>query len=202
MTTLRAGVIVVQGDVSEHADTVEWATEARGVDAEIVRIRSDNLAPDCDILLMPGGKSTTISRLFEHKSITDETRAHVEAGKPVLTTYTGLIVAPRNIEDDRVTTLGLLDATTDRSAFDRQADSSRAPLGTAGFDSSFPAVFTRALLINEVGEGVEMLTRWDGNPVAVHNGPAVGMSFCPESTPNNRLHDLVFFDKLAVGIDT
>ncbi|CQR51138.1 MULTISPECIES: pyridoxal 5'-phosphate synthase glutaminase subunit PdxT [Haloferax] len=201
MTTLRAGVVAVQGDVSEHADAVERAADAHGVDAEIVEIRSDGLVPDCDVLLMPGGESTTISRLLEREGIAGEIRAHVDAGKPVLATCAGLIVASRDAKDDRVTTLDLLDATVDRNAFGRQVDSFEAPLDVAGLDSPFPAVFIRAPLIDEVGEDVEVLAEWDGNPVAVRDGPVVGTSFHPELTPDSRLHDLAFFDELAVEAD-
>ncbi|POG53898.1 pyridoxal 5'-phosphate synthase glutaminase subunit PdxT [Haloferax marisrubri] len=201
MTTLRAGVVAVQGDVSEHADAVERAAAAHGVDAEIVEIRSDGLVPDCDVLLMPGGESTTISRLLEREGIDDEIRAHVEAGKPVLATCAGLIVASRDAKDDRVTTLDLLDVTVDRNAFGRQVDSFEAPLDVSGLDSPFPAVFIRAPLIDEVGEGVEVLAEWDGNPVAVRDGPVVGTSFHPELTPDSRIHDLAFFDELAVEAD-
>ncbi|RDZ46222.1 pyridoxal 5'-phosphate synthase glutaminase subunit PdxT [Haloferax sp. Atlit-10N] len=201
MTTLRAGVVAVQGDVSEHADAVERAAAAHGVDAEIVEIRSDGLVPDCDVLLMPGGESTTISRLLEREGIADEIRAHVDAGKPVLATCAGLIVASRDAKDDRVTTLDLLDVTVDRNAFGRQVDSFEAPLDVAGLDSPFPAVFIRAPLIDEVGDGVEVLAEWDGNPVAVRDGPVVGTSFHPELTPDSRIHDLAFFDELAVEVD-
>ncbi|ELZ93189.1 MULTISPECIES: pyridoxal 5'-phosphate synthase glutaminase subunit PdxT [Haloferax] len=201
MTTLRAGVVAVQGDVTEHADAVERAADAHGVDADIVEIRSDGLVPDCDVLLMPGGESTTISRLLEREGIADEIRAHVDAGKPVLATCAGLIVASRDAKDDRVTTLDLLDVTVDRNAFGRQVDSFEAPLDVAGLDSPFPAVFIRAPLIDEVGEGVEVLAEWDGNPVAVRDGPVVGTSFHPELTPDSRIHDLAFFDELAVEAD-
>ncbi|MFC7129229.1 pyridoxal 5'-phosphate synthase glutaminase subunit PdxT [Haloferax chudinovii] len=201
MTTLRAGVVAVQGDVTEHADAVERAADAHGVDAEIVEIRSDGLVPDCDVLLMPGGESTTISRLLDREGIADEIRAHVDAGKPVLATCAGLIVASRDAKDDRVTTLDLLDVTVDRNAFGRQVDSFEAPLDVAGLDSPFPAVFIRAPLIDEVGEGVEVLAEWDGTPVAVRDGPVVGTSFHPELTPDSRLHDLALFDELAVEAD-
>jgi len=201
MTTLRAGVVAVQGDVTEHADAVERAADAHGVDAEIVEIRSDGLVPDCDVLLMPGGESTTISRLLDREGIADEIRAHVDAGKPVLATCAGLIVASRDAKDDRVTTLDLLDVTVDRNAFGRQVDSFEAPLDVAGLDSPFPAVFIRAPLIDEVDEGVEVLAEWDGTPVAVRDGPVVGTSFHPELTPDSRLHDLALFDELAVEAD-
>ncbi|WP_410765723.1 pyridoxal 5'-phosphate synthase glutaminase subunit PdxT [Haloferax sp. DFSO60] len=198
MSTVRAGVIAVQGDVSEHAAAIEHAAEAHGVEADIVEIRQSGLVPDCDVLLMPGGESTTISRLLAREGIDEEIKAHVEAGKPVLATCAGLIVASRDAKDERVQTLDLLDVTVDRNAFGRQVDSFEAPLDVDGLDSPFPAVFIRAPLIDEVGDDVEILAEWDGNPVAVRDGPIIGTSFHPELTPDSRLHDLAFFEELAV----
>ncbi|PSP15161.1 pyridoxal 5'-phosphate synthase glutaminase subunit PdxT [Halobacteriales archaeon QH_10_67_13] len=162
--TLTAGVIAVQGDVSEHAR-----------------------------LLLPGGESTTISRLLADEAIDEEIIAHVEAGKPVLATCAGLIVAARDANDDRVETLDVLDVTIERNAFGRQRDSFEAPLSVAGFEKPFPAVFIRAPVIDGVGEGLEVLARWEGDPVAVRQGPVVGTSFHPELTGDARLHDLAFF---------
>ncbi|WP_416838563.1 pyridoxal 5'-phosphate synthase glutaminase subunit PdxT [Haloferax sp. DFSO52] len=201
MDTLRAGVIAVQGDVTEHADAIERAADAHGVEAELVEIRRAGLVPDCDVLLMPGGESTTISRLLEREGIDDEIKAHVEAGKPVLATCAGLIVASSDAKDDRVQTLDLVDVTVDRNAFGRQVDSFEAPLDVTGLDSPFPSVFIRAPLIDEVGDGVEILAEWDGNPVAVRDGPVVGTSFHPELTADSRIHDLAFFDELEVEVE-
>ncbi|ELZ87560.1 glutamine amidotransferase subunit PdxT [Haloferax elongans ATCC BAA-1513] len=198
MSTLRAGVVAVQGDVSEHADAIERAADAHGVEADIVEIRSAGLVPDCDVLLLPGGESTTISRLLDREGIDEEIIDHVAAGKPVLATCAGLIVSSRDAKDDRVQPLDLLDVTVDRNAFGRQVDSFEAPLDVAGLDSPFPAVFIRAPLIDEVGDDVEVLAEWDGNPVAVRDGPVVGTSFHPELTADSRIHDLAFFDELEV----
>ena len=190
---MRAGVIAVQGDVSEHADAIRAAAASHGVDAEVVTVREAGIVPDCDVLLLPGGESTTISRLLREEGIDEEIRAHVDAGKPVLATCAGLIVASTDANDERVRTLGLLDVSVDRNAFGRQADSVEAPLDVAGLDDPFPAVFIRAPVIDEVGDGIEVLARWDGRPVAVKRGPIVATSFHPELTDDPRIHDLAFF---------
>ncbi|WP_232700398.1 pyridoxal 5'-phosphate synthase glutaminase subunit PdxT [Halobacterium wangiae] len=191
--TVSAGVVAVQGDVSEHADAIRRAARAHGEDAEVVEIRTSGVVPDCDILLLPGGESTAISRLLAREGIDEEIRDHVAAGKPVLATCAGLIVASADANDDRVDTLDLIDATVDRNAFGRQVDSFEAPLDVDGLDDPFPAVFIRAPLIAEVGDGVEVLASWDGDPVAVRDGPVVGTSFHPELTDDSRIHDLAFF---------
>jgi 5'-phosphate synthase pdxT subunit len=196
--TLTAGVIAVQGDVSEHARAIERAADAHGQDSDVIEIRESGLVPECDVLLMPGGESTAISRHLQREGIAEEIVAHVEAGKPMLATCAGLIVASTDAYDDRVETLNLLDVTVERNAFGRQKDSFEAPLDVAGLDDPFPAVFIRAPVIDEVFEDVEVLAAFDGNPVAVRQGPVIGTSFHPELTADSRIHDLAFFEDIAV----
>lgn len=196
--TLRAGVVAVQGDVAEHADAVRRAAAAHGEVAEVVDVRRAGIVPDCDVLLMPGGESTTISRLLRREGIAPEIKTHVDVGKPVLATCAGLIVAARDANDGRVETLNLLDVAIDRNAFGRQVDSFEAPLDVEGFDEPFPAVFIRAPVIADAGAEVTVLASWEDRPVAVRQGPVVGTSFHPELTDDSRLHDLAFFERVAV----
>ena len=190
--TVTAGVVAVQGDVSEHAAAIERAAASHGQDAAVREIRESGIVPECDLLLLPGGESTTISRLLHREGIAPEIEDHVEAGKPVLATCAGLIVLSTDANDDRVETLDLVDATVERNAFGRQKDSFEAPLDVAGLDDPFHAVFIRAPLIESVGDA-EVLAEWDGRPVAVRDGPVVGTSFHPELTDDARIHDLAFF---------
>ena len=192
--TLTAGVVAVQGDVSEHAGAIERAAHAHGEDSEVREIRDAGIVPDCDVLLMPGGESTTISRLLHREGIAEEIVAHAEAGKPILATCAGLIVASTDAQDDRVETLDLVDVTVERNAFGRQKDSFEAPLDVTGLDDPFPAVFIRAPIISDVGDDVEVLATWDDRAVAVQDGPIIGTSFHPELTDDPRIHDLAFFE--------
>jgi 5'-phosphate synthase pdxT subunit len=152
--------------------------------------------PDCDVVLLPGGESTTISRLVHREGIAAEIQAHAEAGKPILATCAGLILVSTDANDDRVDTLDLLDVTVKRNAFGRQRDSFEAPLPVTGLDEPFPAVFIRAPVIESVGADVEVLASWDDDPVAVRQGSVVGLSFHPELTDDSRLHDIAFFESV------
>ncbi|ELZ37212.1 pyridoxal 5'-phosphate synthase glutaminase subunit PdxT [Halorubrum tebenquichense] len=190
---MKAGVIAVQGDVAEHAAAVRNAATAHDESAEVVEVRDAGIVPDCDVLLMPGGESTTISRLIHREGIAAEIRDHVAAGKPVLATCAGLIVCSADAKDDRVDPLGLVDVSVDRNAFGRQKDSFEAKIPIAGLDDSFHAVFIRAPAIDDVGDGVETLATVDGRPVAVRDGPIVATAFHPELTDDPRVHDLAFF---------
>ncbi|WP_336360733.1 pyridoxal 5'-phosphate synthase glutaminase subunit PdxT [Haladaptatus sp. ZSTT2] len=193
--SLKAGVIAVQGDVSEHAAAIEKAAQSLGERVTAVEIRKAGIVPDCDLLLLPGGESTAISRLLEKEGIDEEIKAHDAAGKPILATCAGLIVASKDAHDERVKTLDIIDVTVERNAFGRQKDSFEAPLDVTGLDEPFPAVFIRAPLISEVGDGVEILAAWDGRPVAIRDGNVIATSFHPELTADARIHGLAFFDR-------
>jgi 5'-phosphate synthase pdxT subunit len=193
---LRAGVVGVQGNVSEHAAAIERAAPD-GVNVDVVEVREAGVVPDCDLLSIPGGESTTISRLLRTEGIDEEVIAHVEAGKPLLATCAGLIVASRDARDDRVDTLGVVDASVDRNAFGRQVDSFEAPLDISGLDDPFHAVFIRAPVVDDIGPAVDVLATWEGRPVAVRDGPVVATAFHPELTDDPRVHRLALFADAA-----
>lgn len=190
--TLVAGVVAVQGDVSEHAAAIERAAGAHDREVAVREIRSSGAVPNCDLLLVPGGESTTISRLLHSEGIAPEIREHVASGKSVLATCAGLIVFGRT-DDERVESLDLFDAHIERNAFGRQRDSFEADLDVAGLDAPFPAVFIRAPAIADTGE-CAVLARVEDRPVAVRQGSMVGTAFHPELTADSRLHRLAFFD--------
>ena len=194
--SLTAGVIAVQGDFREHASAIERAARTHGERAEPVEVHSSGVVPDCDLLLLPGGESTTISRHLHREGIAREIHEHVAAGKPLLATCAGLIVVCADAGDDRVETLELLDATVERNAFGRQRDSFETRLDIEGLDEPFPAVFIRAPQVSEAGD-CEVLATFDGHPVAVRDGPVVGTAFHPELTDDARVHGLAFFESGA-----
>ena len=189
-----AGVLAVQGDVSEHATAAVRAGQSCGHEVEPAEIRTAGTVPACDVLVIPGGESTTISRLVHREGIAEEIQTHVEQGKPVFATCAGLILLSSDSGDERVETLDVLDVTVERNAFGRQRDSFEIPLAVAGLDDPFPAVFIRAPAVDTVGDGVEILAEWNGRPVAVRQGSVVGTAFHPELHSDSRLHEMVLFE--------
>lgn len=193
--TKTAGVIGVQGDVSEHVAAIRRAAAEHEVTVDVVEIRDAGIVPECDYLAIPGGESTTISRLLHSEGIAEEIVAHVSDNKPVLATCAGLIVASCSANDERVRPLGVLDVTVDRNAFGRQKDSFEAVISINGIPDPFPAVFIRAPVVTEVGPGVRVLAEVQDNIVAVCDPPVVGTAFHPELTPGTAVHEFAFFDQ-------
>ncbi len=192
--TIRAGVIAVQGDVSEHVRALKRAGQRRGETVSVDQIRTSGTVPECDLLVVPGGESTTISRLVHEEGIAEEIIAHVNADKPVLATCAGLILLARDANDDRVNELNLIDASVRRNAFGRQRDSFEADLNVEGLDEPFHAVFIRAPAIEAVGTDITVLARVGDRPVAVRDGPVTALSFHPELTDDDRMHGLALFE--------
>lgn len=182
----RAGVVAMQGDVTEHLDALE---RAFGPACDTTSVRSPEDVRLCDVIVLPGGESTTISRLIRENDLAASLEGHVAAGKPLLATCAGLIVAANDVPDARVETLDLLDISIERNAFGRQRESFEAPIAVDGLDEPFPGVFIRAPRITEVGEA-DVLATYREEPVAVRQGPVVGACFHPELTADPRVHRL------------
>ena len=109
-------------------------------------------------------------------------RAHHEAGRPILGTCAGLIVC----DDEH---LELIDATARRNAFGRQLQSFEADLEIEGIgDEPLRAVFIRAPWVERCGDGVEVLSSYEGHPVAIREGSVLAAAFHPELTDDPRFH--------------
>ncbi|MEQ4301902.1 pyridoxal 5'-phosphate synthase glutaminase subunit PdxT [Plantactinospora sp. B6F1] len=187
---LVVGVLALQGDVREHLT----ALTASGAQARPVR-RPEELE-QVDGLVVPGGESTTISKLAETFDLLDPIRKRVDAGMPVYGSCAGMIMLATEVLDGRPDqrSFGGIEMTVRRNAFGRQVDSFEAPVDIAGIPGpSFHAVFIRAPWVERVADGVEVLGRVSGGPaagriVAVRQGNAVATAFHPELTGDRRLH--------------
>lgn len=180
----QAGVVAMQGDVLEHARAIQ---QAFGTAVDVTSIRSPEELDDCDLVVLPGGESTTISRLISEHDLDQALRAHVDARKPLLATCAGLILVSKDADDDRITPLDVLDIQVDRNAYGSQRESFEAPIDVVGLDDAFPGVFIRAPRITNCGD-VEVLATFQGEPVAVRDGSVVAASFHPELTGDPRFH--------------
>jgi len=186
---VRIGVLDLQGDVSEHTGAFRQALDQAGLleGSDVITLRRAEQIPSCDGFAIPGGESTTISKLID-KNRMREPIGEFQGG--IFATCAGLIVMARKVPDIRVHPLGLLDIDVERNAFGRQKDSFEADLPVKGLETPFHAVFIRAPIITRIGDGVEVLAEVDGNPVAVRQGKHLGMSFHPELSGDTRLHQL------------
>jgi 5'-phosphate synthase pdxT subunit len=181
------GVLALQGDFAEHIDRL------RGVGAHAVEVRLPRQLEDIDALIIPGGESTTITRLLDMYALREPIRRLGEAGLPIWGTCAGAIVLAKQATDLDRPNLALMDIDVRRNAFGRQVDSFEEDLAIPALGPPpFHAVFIRAPVIDRAGPGVDVLARLtDGGIVAAREGNLVATSFHPELTPYDRFHRLL-----------
>ncbi|MET8623333.1 pyridoxal 5'-phosphate synthase glutaminase subunit PdxT [Kitasatospora sp. NPDC004669] len=198
MSTPVIGVLALQGDVREHLVALAEADAL----ARPVR-RAEELA-EVDALVIPGGESTTMSKLALLFGVMDPVRERVAAGMPVYGTCAGMIMLADKILDGRddQETVGGIDMTVRRNAFGRQNESFESGIAFKGLDDApVQGVFIRAPWVEAVGAGVEVLAELpaadgpEARIVAVRQGNLLATSFHPELTGDHRVH--AYFVKMV-----
>ena len=178
------GVLALQGAFVAH----QRAIESAGAATRQVRLPAD--LEGIDALVMPGGESTTMSRLLSTSGLFDDIKARVSDGLPVFGTCAGMILLASEVLDGRSDQLsfGAIDISVQRNGYGRQVDSFETDLDVVGFDRSFHAVFIRAPKVVAIGAGVDVLAEYDGVPVVARQDHVMVASFHPELTGDARLH--------------
>lgn len=194
-TRPRIGVLALQGDVREHVH----ALHAAG--AEAVPVRRQAELDEVDAIVIPGGESTTMSKLLGIFDLHDPLVARLRDGMPAYGSCAGMIMLASTILDTRPDArhLDALDITVRRNAFGRQVESFETDLDFAGITDRpgarrMRAVFIRAPWVESVSPDVEVLARVPEGPaqgriVAVRQGKVLATSFHPEVTGDRRVHE-------------
>ena len=182
---MKPGVLALQGAFREHVELLD------GFDVEAVELRVPEDLAGIDSLILPGGESTTISKLLVTSGLFEPLRAALHDGMPVLATCAGLILIARQVLDGRPDQVGfdLLDASVRRNAYGSQQQSFESPITVTGLPGgAFPGVFIRAPVVESVGRDVDVLATHDDHPVLVRSGPVWGATFHPELSGDLRIH--------------
>ena len=182
MPETTIGVLGIQGAYEKHARAIELS----GAKTEIIKYREQ--LDHIDGLILPGGESTTMTKLMGFRIGYDDILAFAK-NKPVFGTCAGLILLGKGIDDPRVEQFELLDAVISRNAYGSQKDSFVDNIELT-FDKGRPfhAVFIRAPRVDIVGKNVTVLASCDGKPVLIRSGSYLGATFHPELTPDTRIH--------------
>lgn len=184
------GVLAIQGAVREHLALLE----AAGATAVPLQ-RASDIAGLAGIVL-PGGESTTISKLAVIDGLMDPLREAAASGLPMYGSCAGMILLADRILDGHPDqqTIGGIDMTVRRNAFGRQVDSFEGGIDLEGIEGDpFPGIFIRAPWVEEIGSAVQVLARVsggdaDGRIVAVRDRNLIATSFHPELTGDTRVH--------------
>jgi 5'-phosphate synthase pdxT subunit len=181
---LRVGVFALQGDVREHLQLLT------SLGVESIEVRNAEQLANCDGLIIPGGESTTISKLIDIFGLRDDLLAYIAQGKPVYGTCAGMIMLATEVLDEASgqQSLKAMDISVRRNAFGSQLDSFEASVEFAA--SPVEVAFIRAPIVERVGENVQVLSKLStGAIVAVREGNLLATSFHPELTGDSAVHE-------------
>jgi pyridoxal 5'-phosphate synthase pdxT subunit len=181
---VKVGVLALQGAFARHVR----AFSALGCAATEVRTPSELDAVDA--LVMPGGESTTVSKLLETNALFEPIAERLDRGMPVFGTCAGMILLAGDVLDGRADqrSFAAIDIDVRRNAYGRQVDSFETDLDVDGLDQPFHAVFIRAPRVERVGAGVDVLARVGDDPVLCRSGSVWVAAFHPELTDDLRIH--------------
>ena len=189
---MRIGVLALQGAFVEHIAMLHQ------LEIEALPVRLPGELENLDGLVIPGGESTSISKLMLDYNLMSEVRNLAKNGLPIFGTCAGMILLASETLDSDIEPLGVMNITVRRNAFGRQRDSFETELSIPALgEKPFLGVFIRAPRIVRVNNGVEILAELaDGTSVAARQGKLLASVFHPELTDDLRFHQY-FLDIVA-----
>ncbi|MFQ6122799.1 MAG: pyridoxal 5'-phosphate synthase glutaminase subunit PdxT [Dehalococcoidales bacterium] len=189
---MKIGVLASQGAFVEHIAVL------RQLGVEAVPVRLPQELTGLDGLIIPGGESTSISRLMLDYNLVSKIKNLAKDGLPIFGTCAGMILLAKKNSDSYPEPLGLMDIIVRRNAFGRQRESFEAELLIPVLgEKLFPGVFIRAPVIERINGEVEILAKLaDGTKVAARQGKLLATAFHPELTDDLRFHQY-FLDIVA-----
>ncbi|MBI3032058.1 pyridoxal 5'-phosphate synthase glutaminase subunit PdxT [Candidatus Woesearchaeota archaeon] len=176
---MTIGVLAVQGDFREHIAILSKFP------VFIKQVRTKKDLTDCDGLIIPGGESTTISKLLKQEGIDNELQ---KTKLPIFGTCAGAILLAKDLTSKEKHSLGLMDITLSRNYYGSQLDSFVKPV--LFLNKKISGAFIRAPKIETVGSTIQVLGTLDEKtPVVVQQNQYLAACFHPELVGETKVHE-------------
>ncbi len=179
------GILGLQGDFYAH----KKMGEKLGIETIIVRSPED--FEKIDGLIIPGGESTTITKLLFRYNLTNSLKKFHKEGKPIFGTCAGMVLLAKKIDNHPGQfSFGFIDISVKRNAYGRQIDSFEEDVSIPIIGKKpFHGVFIRAPKISRVGKSVESLAKHNSDHILAREGNILVGSFHPELTEDVRIYE-------------
>jgi 5'-phosphate synthase pdxT subunit len=191
---VKVGVLAVQGAVQEHLDILEKTMASLGLSGTPIRVKKMDDFVEVSALIIPGGESTTISKLLQKNSLFDPIRKRAEEGMPIMGTCAGCILMAEEGDEEVTGTdtqlLSLMEMSVIRNAFGRQRESFEADLDILGLKDKFRGVFIRAPAISRVWGDCTVLSKFEDTAVMARQGARFALAFHPELSGDTSIHKM------------
>ncbi len=175
------GVLALQGAYQKHVESLSRL----GVESQLIR-KPDEL-DDCNAIIIPGGESTTISLLLQEYDLYGPIKSFAN-NHPVMGVCAGMIMMATEVDDERITPLGLMPFKALRNFYGRQVHSFTAEVKLSFDNNTFKAPFIRAPGFEKLSADIEVLATYNNEAVMIGYGKHIALSFHPELTDDTRIH--------------
>jgi 5'-phosphate synthase pdxT subunit len=185
------GVFGAQGAISEHVSSMKKALEENNNSGDVFVIRNKKQLNEIDALIIPGGESTTISKILHNSGLYEAILKRIKNGDlPIMGTCAGCVILASKVSDNskEVKLLSAMNMQVKRNAFGRQKESFEKNIGIKGFSKPFNAVFIRAPVIEKVWGKCEILAKIDKKIIMAREDSFLALSFHPELTDDLSIH--------------
>lgn len=179
---INIGILNLQGDVLEHFEITKKTLENMNTKANVFKVKTALEVSKCDGIIISGGESTVIGKLMEKNGIKN---IIINQKMPILGTCAGMVLLAKKT-DYKQSLLGLIDMEVKRNAFGRQKVSFEDEIEI--FGEKFKGVFIRAPYIENVGNNVDVLSKYNEKIIAVKSGRYIATAFHPELTGDTKIH--------------
>lgn len=181
---MTIGILALQGAIHEHKRIIQQLGH------QVIEVRKATDLDNIHGLILPGGESTTMSKLLVDFGLLTPIKKKIKQNLPILGTCAGLILLAKEIEGFTMPTLGVLDITVRRNAYGRQLGSFMVKeIIPAISKKPIPMTFIRAPFITKTADHVEVLHHIDGHIIAVRHQHIMGLSFHPELSNDTTIHE-------------
>jgi 5'-phosphate synthase pdxT subunit len=195
---VKVGIIALQGAVSEHIEITNRALAELGLSGCAIEVRRPEALRELTALIIPGGESTTISRMMLQTGLFDTIIKLGADGVPILGTCAGAILLAQKgdeeVEKSGTHLLSLMTMSVRRNAFGRQRESFEAEITIEGLEQPFRAAFIRAPAITGVWDRCKVVAKLETTIVMARQENMFAVTFHPELTGDLRIHKMFLQD--------
>jgi pyridoxal 5'-phosphate synthase pdxT subunit len=188
---VKIGIIGVQGAISEHVNILKKLFSETNIPGEIFIIHDKNQLEKVDGLIIPGGETTTISKMLVKTGLYDKILDCIKQKNiAIMGTCAGCVILSEKITNDNkeIKCLNAMNMYVKRNAFGRQKESFEQEIKIKGFSKPYNAVFIRAPIIEKTYNNCEVLAKIKDKIIMARQNKFLALSFHPELTDDLRIH--------------
>ncbi len=175
---MKIGILALQGNFHQHSERLN------SLNIENVFVKESSDLDPCDALIIPGGESSTISKLLDRNNLRKSIKSFSKI-KSIFGTCAGMVLLSSNKKEKHMIPLSIMNIQVKRNANGSQIDSFSDYIDIRlNSIKKYYSYFIRSPKVTGIGENINVLANYKSEPVLVSDGKHLASTFHPEITDN------------------